>query len=212
VTLSIAASPIWIRLEDTFTGEPPAGPVAVALERRDGQRWLPFAYRHRLSRTGDLGFVNLGRERDPATVGSFDVRVTVTSPHTVAESASGDAAIETTVAAWAPDAPAPALVPDTLRLFPGPSYAFPPGTPVLSGQVLDSAGDPVGRARVWAAETVQNAQLVEEVRTSGDGRFRLPLRWSAGATQIHASRGPSSGVITVTVPADLSSAQQITLT
>jgi hypothetical protein len=64
---------------------------------------------------------------------------------------------------------------------------------------------------VWASETVLNATLVEEVRTGGDGRFRLPLRWSAGSTDIHASHGALSGEITVTLPAGLSSTQLITL-
>jgi hypothetical protein len=210
--VTIAASPIWIRLEDTFTGRPPAGPVFVALERLDGQSWIPFDYPHQLSGTGDLAFINLGRTRDPGAIGSFDVRVTVTSPPTVTESFTGGPDLVTNVVAWAPDAPVTPLMPDNLRLFPGPGYAFPPGTPVLAGQVIDAAGDPVPRARVRATETVQNAQLVEEVRTGGDGRFRLPLRWSAGATDVHASHGLSSGVITVTLPADLSSTQQITLT
>jgi Carboxypeptidase regulatory-like domain len=210
--VTIAASPIWIRLQDTFTGEPPSGPVVVSLERRDGPRWIPFPYPHLLSRAGDLAFLNLGRTRDPGAVGSFDVRVTVTSPHTVAESITGDPDLVITVTAWAPDAPVTPQSPDNLRLFPGPSYHFPPGTPVLAGRVVDAAGVPVARARVWATETIQNAQVVEEVRTGGDGRFRLPLRWSAGATDVHARRGLSSGAITVTVPTDLSSTQQITLT
>jgi hypothetical protein len=77
---------------------------------------------------------------------------------------------------------------------------------------MDPAGGPVARARVWANATVQNTPLTEEVRSDGDGRFRLPLRWSVGATDVNASDGAHAGSITVVLPADLSSTHQITLT
>lgn len=211
VERTVAASPIWIRLRDTFTGVAPAGPVTVSLERLAGPRWVPFNYRHQLSRDGDLAFLNLGRTRDPGAVGSFDVRVTVTSPASIAETPSGEAALELVVPSWAPDAPITPISPIDVRLFPSPAYAFPPGTPLLSGRVVDLAGDPVARARVWASETVLSTTRAEEVRTDGGGRFRLPLRWSSGSTDIHASHGASSGQITVTLPAGLSSTQQLTL-
>jgi len=208
----VAASPIWIRLRDTFTGGPPAGPVSVSLERRVGVNWVPIEHPHQLSATGDLAFVNLGRARVPGAVGTFDVRVTVDSTGAISEAADGSAAVTKTITAWALGTPIVPLLPDNLRLFPGPSYAFPTRTPLLSGQVLDAHGDPAPRARVWATATVQNTLLTEEVRSGGDGRFRLPLRWSAGATDIHATHGAQAGSITVLVPADLSSTHQITLT
>jgi carboxypeptidase family protein len=206
----VAASPIWIRLRDTFTGGPPSGPLSVSLERRDGADWVAFDHRHQLSSTGDLAFVNLGRTRDP--FGTFDVRVTVAARGTISESVNGEAAIITTVSSWPPDAPSVPSLPLDLRLFPGPAYAFPTGTPVLAGRVTDSNGDPASRARIWATATVLNTLLTEEVRSDGDGRFRLPLRWSAGATDINATHGAETGSITVSVPADLSSTHQITLT
>lgn len=208
----VAASPVWIQLRDTFTGRPPAGPVSVTLERRTGTTWVALAHPHRLSASGTLAFVGLGRTRDPGAVGPFDVRVTVVSPGTITEAWNGDPALTTTITPWAPDAPSVPSLPDSLRLFPGPSYAFPTRTPLLAGRVVDVNGDPVARARVWATETVQAQQLVEEVRSDDDGRFRLPLRWSDGATDIHAARGAISGAVTVTVPADLSTTHQIVLT
>jgi hypothetical protein len=208
----VAASPLWIRLLDTFTGRPPAGPVRVSIERRAGGEWIPVAQRHQVSAVGDLTFVNLGRTRDPGAVGTFDVRITVDCPGTIPEAAGGSAVIIKTITAWAPDAPDVPLLPDALRLFPGPSYAFPSGTALLAGQVVDAHGDPAGRARVWATATVQNTLLTEEVRSDGDGRFRLPLRWSAGSTDVRATHGAQAGSITVSLPADLSSTHQITLT
>jgi hypothetical protein len=208
----IAASPIWIRLRDTFTGRPPAGPVHVSIERRVGADWIALQQRHQLSSTGDLTFVGLGRTRDPAAVGTFDVRILVDCPGTIPEALDGGAAVVKTITAWAPDALDTPFLPDDLRLFPGPSYGFPAGAPLLAGRVIDAHGDPAGRARVWATATVQNTLLTEEVRSDGEGRFRLPLRWSAGATDVRASHGAQAGSITVSVPADLSSTHQITLT
>jgi hypothetical protein len=208
----VAASPIWIRVRDTFTGRPPDGPVPVRIERRVGADWIGFEHRHQLSSTGDLTFINLGRTRDPGAVGTFDVRITVESPGRIPEAPGGGAAIIRTITAWAQDAPDAPLLPDDLRLFPGTAYSFPSGTPVLAGQVIDAHGDPVARARVWATATVQNSLLTEEVRSGGDGRFRLPLRWSAGVTDVRATHGAQAGSITVSVPADLSSTHQITLT
>jgi hypothetical protein len=208
----LAASPIWIRLRDTFTGRPPAGPVRVSIERRAGADWIAFEHRHQLSATGDLAFVDLGRTRDPGAVGTFDVRIFVDCPGAIPEAAGGGVAVTKTITAWAPGAPAAPLLPDDLRLFPGPSYRFPSGTPLLAGRVFDAHGDPAGRARVWATATVQNTLLTEEVRSDGEGRFRLPLRWSAGATDVRATHRAQTGSITVSLPADLSSTHQITLT
>jgi hypothetical protein len=208
----VAASPIWIRLLDTFTSRPPAGPVRVSIERRAGDGWLAIAQRHQVSAAGDLTFVNLGRTRDPEAIGTFDVRVFVDCPGSIPEALGGGAAVTKTITAWAPDAPDVPLLPDALRLFPGPSYAFPSGTPLLAGQVVDAQGDPTPRARISATATVQNTLLTEEVRSDGDGRFRLPLRWSAGTTDVRASHGAQAGSITVTLPAALSSTHQITLT
>jgi hypothetical protein len=208
----IAASPIWIRLRDTFTGRPPSGPLTIDLERRTGATWAPFDYRHQVSRQGDLAFVNLGRSHDPAAVGTFQVRVTVGCPGMIAEAANGAPALTTSVTAWAPDAPSPPTQPDVLRFFPGPSYAFPAGVPLLAGRVVDGAGVPLARVRVSSMATVQGALLTEEVRTDATGFFRLPLRWSSGATDVRAALGGRTAAITVSVPADLSTTQQITLT
>jgi len=209
--LVIAASPIWILLRDAFTTRAPRGPVTIRLERRIGSGWVEFEHAWQLSSAGHLGFVNLGRSRDPAAVGTFDVRVHVSSPGTIAEAPGGDAAITAPVSGWWASAPAPAA-PTELVLYPGPAYAFPSRTPLVAGRVLDAHGAPVPRARVWSTAKVQNALLTEEVRSDDDGRFRLPVRWSVGATDVQSTRGGQAGFTTVDVPADLSFTHQITLT
>src|SRR6266849_2988964 len=208
----VAASPIWVRLRDTFTGRRPAGPLVVRLQRRSGSTWEPFAYPHRISASGDLALVNLGRTSDPAGIGSFDVRVAVGCPGMIPETAAGDAFVTTTVAAWAPEAPPRPTEPQLLRFFPGPAYAYPAGLPLLAGRVVDPAGAPVARVRVSASTTVLGTARGEEARTDPAGFFRLPLRWFAGATDVTAALGGLSAVITVSVPAELSITQQITLT
>jgi hypothetical protein len=209
----VLASPIWIRLLDAFTERPPRGPLAVALERRVApSEWIPFAHPHRVGPGGDLAFLNLGRTNNPLTMGTFDVRVTVTAPGLIAEDAAGAPAITTTVTAWAPDAPSPPAHPDVLTFFPGPAYAYPAGLPLLAGRVVDPAGVPAARARVAATVVTPQGPRTEEARTGPDGFFRLPLRWATGAIDVTAALDGRTGAVTVTVPADLSTSQLITLT
>jgi hypothetical protein len=206
------ASPIWIKVLDAFTGRPPLGPFAVTLERLVGTAWTPFAHPHQVSPAGDLAFINLGRSANPAGIGSFDVRVTVGCPNMIPEAANGDPSVTTTVTAWPPDAPVVPSQPDVLRFFPAPGYSFPAGVPLLGGRVVESSGAPAARARVFSSTTIQGVPRSEEVRADAAGRFRLPLRWSAGATDIHAALDGRTAAITVSVPADLSTTQLLTLT
>jgi hypothetical protein len=206
----VSASPVWLRLVDTFTGHPPAGPLDVRIEKWDGTTWVPLTVPHQVSSSGDLGFLDLGRGR-PGEPGSFDVRTTVSNPHTVADTATGDPFVVTTVTVWTADNP-PSPTAQAVRFVPGPDYRFGPGVPLLSGRVVDQAGVPIDRAHVSATETVRGSPVVEEVMTTPDGWFRLPLRWSSGSTQIDAVRGPLSGGTTITVPDDLPVAVTLTVT
>jgi hypothetical protein len=207
---TVAASPVWLRLVDTFTGHGPAGPVQVGVERRAGGRWVPVELAYLLKPNGDLVFVNLGRVGRGGAGAQFDIRVTATAPHTIAESATGDRSVVATVTTWTPDAP-PAPAVQELRYYPGPDYQFGPGVPLLSGRVEDAAGTAVPRARITVTETVLGTPITEEVRTGDHGWFRLPLRWSSGSTQVDADRLGATGSATITVPADLGSVVIITL-
>jgi len=44
------------------------------------------------------------------------------------------------------------------------------------------------------------------------GRFRLPVRWSSGTTNVHASHGSEARAIEVKLPDALALTHQITLT
>jgi hypothetical protein len=206
----LAASPVWLRLVDTFTGRRPAGPVQVSLERRDGTAWLPMAVPHQLTEAGDLGFLDLARGR-PGDTGSVDVRVGVTSPGTATVFATGDPVLEMTVPIWSEAAP-PAPTAQVVSFVPGQDYRFGPGVPLLAGRVVDAAGAPLDRAAISVTETVRGSPVVEQAMTNADGWFRLPLRWSSGATQVSATRGALSGSATITVPDDLDTILTLTLT
>jgi hypothetical protein len=206
----VSASPIWLRLVDTFTGRPPGGPIDVRIEKRDGATWIPLAVPHQVSSSGDVGFLDLGKEQSGQT-GTFEVRIFVTNPRTVAVTGTGDPFVTATISVWSADSP-PTPTPQSVTFLPGPDYNFGPGVPLLSGRVVDSAGDPVERARVSATETVHGSPVVEEAMTTGGGWFRLPLRWSSGSTQIDAVRGSLTGTTIITVPGDLPTTVTLTVT
>jgi hypothetical protein len=206
----LAATPLWLRLVDEVSGHPPTGPLEVLLERRDGATWEPLSHAHQISSRGDLGFLDLGRGR-PGDGGTFDVRVTVTAPHMQSATAAGDQSVTQTIAVWSAQSP-PTPVPVEVRFFPAPDYPFGPCTPLLSGRAVDAAGEPVDRSWVSATETVRGSPVVERTLTGADGWFRLPLRWSSGATQVDAVKGPLSDSATLTVPDDLGDVVTLTLT
>jgi hypothetical protein len=207
-----AASPVWLRLVDNFTGLAPTGPIEVTVERQDGAPWVPVDLPPLLKSNGDLAFVNLGRVRKSEAGAQFDIRVTAVAPRMVAETASGEASVTATITTWTDDTPPPKPIPQEIRFYPGPDYPFGPGVPLLPGQVIDANGDPAARAQVTATETVLGNAVVEEVRSTDDGTFRLPLRWSSGSTQIDARRqGRVAPPLIINVPADLGSVHIITL-
>ncbi|MGO4362937.1 hypothetical protein [Terrabacter sp. RAF57] len=206
----LAATPLWVRLVDEFTGRRPAGPLEVLLERREGTAWVALECAHQISSRGDLGFLDLGRAK-PGVAGSVQVRVSVSAPHTQSATAGGSASVIRTIDLWSAQAP-PVPVPVVVRFFPLPSYAFGPGTPLLSGRALTAAGDPVLRAMVSVTELIGGSPVLERTLTDADGWFRLPLRWSSGATQVDATKGVLAGSANLIVPDDLDDVLDLTLT
>jgi hypothetical protein len=210
IEVRISATPVWLRLVDTHTKRRPRD-VDVRLERRvGGFDWVRLDVPYQISSNGDLGFLGLGRGRAD-TAGSFDVRVTLSAPGTVVDAGGGAERWQGTVDIWTDQAP-PTPTAQTVRFFPAPDYGFGPGTPLLAGRVVDATGAPVDRAEVRAIETAGATTLVEEVRTRPDGWFRLPLRWSAGSTEVVGTLGGLSGSTTIVIPDDLASQPTITLT
>jgi hypothetical protein len=209
---TVAASPVWLRLVDTFTGRAPAGRVSLRIERRDGNQWRAVEIPYELKPSGDLAFVNLGRVARGHAGNQREYRITATADQTVAEASGGGPSMVFSITTWSPDAPPPTPQIREIRCYPAPDYPFGPSVPFVSGTVVDQGtGNPVGRARVRVTETVLGNPLVEEVRTNDAGWFRVPLRWSSGATDLDADRSGASGSATISVPADLGSVVSITI-
>ncbi len=214
----MAASPVWIRLVDTFTGRAPvrlvgavaAGSVTLTVERRDGAQWKPAPAPVTVKPTGDLAFVNLGRVRRGQAPTQTDYRFTVAVDGSVTETVNREPSVVVPVTTWSADSPPVTPPVQEIRCYPAPDYQFGPGVPLVSGTVAQ-AGSPAAGARVRVTETVAGRTLVEEVRTNASGWFRLPLRWSSGATQIDADRAGANGSQSINIPADLGSVVRITI-
>jgi hypothetical protein len=205
------ASPVWLHLVDTFTGNPPTGPIEVGLRRRVGATWVPFEFRHQYSSKGDLALLGLGRVGHGQAGTTFVLRITLGVARSIVETPAGGDTIELTITTWNDDSPPAPAVRGLVRCFPGPEYPFRPGVPVHAGRIVDAAGEPAAGARVRVTETVLANTVVEEVRTGAGGWFRLPLRWSSGSTTLDADRAGQSGSTTITLPADLGSVSVISI-
>jgi hypothetical protein len=209
---TVAASPVWLRLVDMFTTRAPAGRVSLQIERREGNQWRAVEIPYQLKPNGDLAFVNLGRVARGQAGSTREYRVTATADQTITETSAGAPSMVFSITTWSPDAPPPTPQIREIHCYPAPDYPFGPSVPVVSGTVVDQGtGDPVGRARVRVTETVLGNPLVEEVRTNDAGWFRVPLRWSSGATDIDAERSGANGSASINVPADLGSVVSITI-
>lgn len=205
----VAVSPVWLSLVDTFTGAAPEGRVEVSLARQHGTDWVPFEFPHQYKSNGDLTLLGLGRVGLGRAGVDIDVRITIRVDRTVVETSTGGDTLDVTVTTWDADHPPALPIREVVRCFPAPDYRYRPGLPVHPGRVVDAAGDPVAGARVAVTETVLGNPVVEEVRTSTGGRFRIPLRWSSGSTTLDADRAGATGSATITLPADLGSASVI---
>ncbi len=205
------ASPVWLHVVDTFTDKAPEGPVEVGLSRRVGTTWVPFEFRYQYASSGDLALLGLGRVAPGLAGTTIDVRITLGVPRSIVETSAGGDSINLTITAWNADHPPAPAVRELVRCFPGPDYRFRPGVPVHAGRAVDAAAAPVPRARVRVTETVLGNPVVEEVRTGAGGWFRIPLRWSSGATTLDADRAGASGSTTITLPGDLGSVSVITI-
>ena len=204
------ASPLWLRLVDTYTDQPPRGAWTLLAQRAYGGDWQTITPTYLVGGAGNVAFPGFGRLSPGASTDPYQVRVTIGAPHTITETASGQEYLEATVTPWTDDAP-PLPNPDTVSFYPAPDYPYGAGTPLLSGSVVDGTGAPVARAAVRCVETLNGTVRTEEVRTASNGTFRLPLRWSEGSTQVTATGSGGTATVTIDVPADLTSALQFTL-
>ncbi len=206
---SLALSPIRLRPRDTFLQGPPQGPVTVTVDRIDGPRPTRLRPRWHLTAAGELGFAGLGHSSQSGR--PMRLRIAVAAPGLLLD-VGGESAIELDLVTWNADEPPAAVIERDLEFHPGPDYRFGAGVPLVSGVVVDPAGTPAALASVSNRTVVRGVPRIEAVRTDRDGRFRLPLRWSTGATTIRSAHPSGAGAVVIDVPADLASTIRVDLT
>ena len=209
-------SPIGLELVDDFLTTPtapspamPLGPITAVLDVDDGAgTFVPTDASFVVTSQGVLTFPGIGRTPRPSIASPVTYRVRIESPlYRPLYRATADG-ITFVAPPWNDDEPA-SLVPTFGRavLLPAFPYQFPSYTPVLRGEVVDTAGAPVPDARV--TESTTGARALTDER----GAFALALRWvPAGNATIDASdRFGHAGSIPIVVPADLAHGQLIAI-
>lgn len=211
----VGYSPAWFRLLDEVTGQAPDGPVQVLLDRRDDGGWRPTGVAAYVSPGGTIAYPGLERRREAIGVPPRRYRIRVEAERyrplyrAQADGVEFDAPPhnDTTIP--------PAPVRQDVVLLPSTVYSWPGHVPLVRGDVVDPAGDPVVDAMVETLTTVGETTRRERTLTDSRGAYALSLRWVApgGTAQLSADdlRGNRHGTITVAVPDDLASNQRITI-
>jgi hypothetical protein len=187
----------------------PLGPIAAVLDVDDGAgNFIPTNATPVVTSQAVLTFPGIGRTPRPATASPILYRVRIeTALYRPLYRATVDG-ITFSAPPWNDDEPA-TLVPTFGRavLLPAFNYQFPSYTPVLRGEVVGIAGEPVPDALV--IESTTGARALTDER----GAFALALRWvPAGAATIDASdRFGHTGSLSVVVPTDLAHGQLIAI-
>jgi hypothetical protein len=205
-------SPLGLRLVDEFTGNSPLGPVRAFLDRRDDAGvWRATGISSVTTPGGVLTYPGLERRREPAGQPARRYRVRIEADLYRAFYRAqfdgrefdafpfNDTTPPSTVAA----------MPQEELLVPSSSYPFPTHVRVLRGSVVDAAGDPV-------ADVIVSQGGLERVLTDERGAFALPLRWAQEGVPLPVDaidqRTGRTGMKNVTLPQDLGSNQEITIT
>ncbi|MBG0562851.1 carboxypeptidase-like regulatory domain-containing protein [Actinoplanes aureus] len=187
----ISVSGGWFVLWDEFHRERYTGPIGVTLDRWAGDEWVPDESRPLITLGRVLTYPGLGRRRRPWTAPDTMYRIRVEAPGRRALYPRDRPEYETNFDAT-DDArefvvphyddrtrPAPGEGPDILRLVPGVTFAYPPGTRVIRGVVRlpDGAGIPGALVVARTPKVADYGDWAERTLTDANGEFRLSLRW-----------------------------------
>jgi hypothetical protein len=209
-------SPIGIELVDDVltspvgpTSAPPIGAVRAFLDEDDGVGgFRPTTAKPQITSQAIVTFPGVGRHPRPAVAPAITYRVRIEADVYRPLYLASAAGIQFVAQPWNDEEPA-TVVPTFARaiLLPAFHYQFPSYMPVLRGEVVDPAGDPVANALV--VEGVNARALTDE-----RGAFALPLRWTPSGVPISITATDQllrTGTITVTLPADLEHGQLIAI-
>ncbi|MFV2118378.1 carboxypeptidase regulatory-like domain-containing protein [Streptomyces sp. Act-28] len=192
-------SPVWLVPFDDYARRVRTAGVEVRLERFDeaGGGWLPLDDRAVRTPSGAVAFPGLGRRADPRAARPELHRVRFAAagyrPLYPADGRPFSAALDGVEFPVHPyddtHPPSVEASPRLVRLLPGSSFPYPPGTRTVRGVVLDAvAGVPVANALVEARGRTDPDLTPWHERTLSDARgaFRLSLRWEGEKAAEHA--------------------------
>ncbi len=205
-------SPLGLRLVDEFTGKAPLGRVRALLDRRDDLgAWQETGRAAVMTLGGVLTYPGLERSRRAAGAPSRRYRVRLEADFYRAFYRSQFDGREFDAFPFNDTTPpsTPAAMPQDELLVPSSAYPFPTHVRVLRGAVVDASGAPV-------ADVIVSQGGLERVLTDERGAFALPLRWAQEGVPLPVDaidqRTGRTGMKNVTLPQDLGSNQEITIT
>jgi hypothetical protein len=216
----VSYSAAWFVPVDTVTGSAPALPLTVLLDIRDGQAWAPTEIKPTVTLSGGIGYLDLGRCRDPGTTAPKRYRARFEPGAYLAivrAYREGEEFLALPFSDTTP--PALAVPPLQINLAPSVSYPFASEVPVVYGQVSTAAGDPVPDVllSVTVIPPVLGPVRTRRTLTGPHGTFALPLRWAPAGQQVTITAAdyrhiPSrTGQLTVQLPDALGRNQNIVI-
>ena len=208
-------SQIGLRLIDEFTGEYPAFPVEVEIEKQlsTGEWVAPFpAVEPKITPSGNITFPGLGLNVNAGVAPDVQYRVRLSAKEFLPEYLMNDNALYFAVRPYDHTTP-PAVIPplpQTVMLLPTANYPYPGHVRVVRG-VTTNLGTTNDVPYVEVTEGMR-----ERVLSDSRGIFALPLRWPtfSGGVTIDAvdHRTGLTDSLALTLPADLHSSHTFQLT
>ena len=218
---------LGVSLVDDYTGGQAFGPRQIYLDIDDGGgTWRELAddvVRRTTSAGGVTWFPWLERYRDASGRPPRNYRVRVVADYyTPSYQYTDDGVVATVYPFDDVTPPAVSTGPIVIDLLPAATYPYDPKVPVMRGAIVNIFGDRVQNAYVsWVdvrptPPAPATPLVTDTVLTDVDGEFTLPMRRApAGSVELYARRPPPPGPpgpsrkVTVTLPADLSTFQNI---
>jgi hypothetical protein len=204
-------SPIGLHLIDELTNESPIGSVESILDKLAANgAWLQTDVQAVLTPSAIVCYPGLERRVSVAGVPAQTYRVRLAAEYYIPYYLTNADGIQFHAYPYNDDNPPSVIakLPVDTLLLPGPSYPFAAHVPVLRGEVVDAAGNPIPNAYVTQSNT-------ERTLTDSRGTFALPLRWVQANTPVPIDatdqRTGRSGSISIQIPAALTSNQRISI-
>jgi hypothetical protein len=209
---AVLFSAIGLHLVDEFTGDAPLGRVRATLDQRDASGvWHVTGIAPVTTPGGVITYPGLERRREPVGQPARRYRIRIEADFYRAFYRSQFEGVEFDAFPFSDTTPPSsfAAMPQDEMLLPSSAYPFQAHVRVLRGVVVDASGLPV-------ADVIVSQGGLERTLTDGRGAYALPLRWAQEGVALLVDaidqRTGRTGVKPVTLPQDLGTNQQITIT